>query len=182
MTFLPRRECENQNGIEDMKPRVGIDFGGVITRNRKLFLGEDTELIQSQGEEVAQPGVFEAIRDIVSFCDGHVWIVSKGGPYIRRMTNEWLERVDFFSRTGMARDRVRFCRERQEKEPICREMEITHFVDDRVHVMQILRYTVPHLYFFQDPANKRHCPPWATFVSNWTDFSELMIGDTRKIL
>jgi hypothetical protein len=160
-----------------MKPRVGIDFGGVITRNRKLFLGEDTELIKSQGEEVAQPGVFEAIRGIVSFCDGHVWIVSKGGPYIQRMTTEWLERVSFFSRTGMMRDHVRFCRERQEKESICRELEISHFIDDRVHVMQILRHTVPHLYFFGDQGSKRHCPPWAAFVSTWADFFEILAAD-----
>jgi hypothetical protein len=163
-----------------MTTRVGIDFGGVIIRNRKLSRDEDTYLAEPEGEEIAQPGVFETVRDIVKLCDGHVWIVSKGGHYIQRRTLSWLERVDFFKRTGLASDHIRFCRERQEKEKLCRELEISHFVDDRVHVMQILRHTVPYLYMFGEQGGKRFCPPWATYISAWADLSEIIAKHIQK--
>jgi hypothetical protein len=123
--------------------RVGIDFGGVIVRNRKLTRGEDTGLAGSDKVAIAQDGVFDAIREIISICEGRVWIVSKAGPRMQARTRAWLDTVDFFSRTGLDVEHVRFCLERQEKGTICRELGVTHFVDDHVHVMQILRHTVP---------------------------------------
>ncbi|MCE9556450.1 MAG: hypothetical protein K8T91_24135, partial [Planctomycetes bacterium] len=42
-------------------------------------------------------------------------------------------------------------------------------VDDRVHLMQILRHEVPHLFLFGDPSKSRHCPPWARYVSAWPE-------------
>ena len=150
-------------------PRVGIDYGGVIVRNRKLVRGEDTGLAGFHTPEAAQPGVFDAMREIISICDGHVWIVSKAGSRMQERTRAWLDTVDFFTRTGLDVDHVRFCFERQEKGAICRELGISHFVDDHVHVMQILRYSVPHLYFFREQGGERFCPPWATLVSDWTE-------------
>ena len=55
----------------------------------------------------------------------------------------WLQSVDFFSRTGLHKDPLRFCLQREDKASICRELEITHFIDDRVHLMQILRGVFP---------------------------------------
>jgi hypothetical protein len=98
------------------------------------------------------------------------------------LTAQWLECVDCFSRTGMARDHVRFGGERQDKESIRRNPEIGFFIDDREHVMPILRRTVPHLYFFQDESNKKHRPPWATDVSNRNDLYKMMIRDAGKLL
>ena len=152
--------------------RVGIDFGGVIVRNRKQIPREDTNLADSDQAEVAHDGVFEAIRGIVSFCDGHVWIISKAGPHMQKKTRAWLDAVDFFSRTDLDPDHVRFCLERQEKETLCRELKISHFVDDKVHVMQILRHTVPHLYLFGEHGGEGICPPWATFVFGWVRFTK----------
>lgn len=155
-----------QKKEEEMTARVGIDFGGVVVRNRKLVRGEDTGLAGFHKAEAAQAGVFEAFREIISICGGRVWIISKARPRMQARTQAWLDTVDFFSRTGLEADHVRFCLERQEKEAICRELEISHFIDDHVHVMQILRHTVPHLYFFREKDGERYCPPWATLVPN----------------
>jgi hypothetical protein len=86
---------------------------------------------------------------------------------MRSRSLAWLRAVGFFARTGLADDHVRFCLEREGKEAICRELGISHFVDDRIHVMQILRHAVPHLYLFGGEEEERACPPWATFVSDW---------------
>jgi hypothetical protein len=155
-------------------PRVGIDFGGVIVRNRKLVRGEDTGLADFHTPEAAEFGVFDAIREVVSICDGHVWIVSKAGSRMQERTRAWLCTVDFYSRTGLDVEHLRFCQEREEKGTICRELGISHFVDDHVHVMQILRHTVPHLYFFREHGGERFCPSWATLVSNWTEVVNLL--------
>jgi len=163
-----------------MWPRVGIDFGGVIVKHRKRIQGEDTGVAVFEDAELAQDGVFDAIREIVSMSGGLVWIVSKAGPQMQARTRAWLDSVEFFSRTGLDSEHVRFCAERQDKESICRELRITHFVDDRVHVMQILRYAVPHLYLFGEQGGERFCPPWATFVSAWGQVAGLVTSSLRE--
>ena len=95
--------------------RVGIDFGGVIVKHHK-HAREDTNLRDSDSAEIAQEGVFEAVREIVSVCSGCVWIVSKAGPKTQIRTIEWLHSVDFFCRTGLSPDHVHFCLERPDKE------------------------------------------------------------------
>ena len=89
-------------------------------------------------------------------------------------TRTWLDSTDFFSLTGLAPENVRFCLERQEKASICRDLNISHFVDDRIHIMQILRHTVPNLYLFGESGGEQYCPPWATFVSGWPQLVDLV--------
>ncbi len=48
----------------------------------------------------------------------------------------------------MCAEHVRFCRERPQKLPICAELGITHFIDDHMEIMDVLRPIVPHLYLF----------------------------------
>lgn len=157
-----------------MKTRVGIDFGGVIVRNLTRVAGEDTGLCGDQSRSIANNGVYEAIREIVSICRGSVWIVSKAGTRMQERTRVWLDEQGFFKRTDLNPEHVRFCLQRQEKERICRELKISHFIDDRIHVMQILRHTVPHLYLYGGPDKRMFCPPWATYVSAWEEVPGLL--------
>jgi hypothetical protein len=138
-----------------MNARIGIDFGGVIVRNLHEDTGEDTRLQSSSGSEAARDGAFVAIRHLCSACDGRVWIVSKAGPPMQERAQTWLQSVDFFSRTGLQPDHVRFCLQREDKATVCRDLEITHFIDDRVHIMQILRGVVPHLCLFGESGTER---------------------------
>jgi hypothetical protein len=73
---------------------------------------------------------------------------------------------------------LRFCAERTDKEPICRELGITHFVDDKVHVVQILRHAVTHLFLFGEPGGQKFCPPGGTFVTEWNGV-EAVTGEAR---
>ena len=152
-----------------MNARIGIDFGGVIVRNLHEDSGEDTSLQNSSGEQAARDGALDAIRLLCSACDGRVWIVSKAGPRMQERTLSWLQSVDFFSRTGLQPDHVRFCLQREDKGTICRDLKITHFIDDRLHIMQILRGVVPQLCLFGEPGAERLCPPWASFATNWPE-------------
>jgi hypothetical protein len=156
-------------------PRIGIDFGGVVVRTSR-HSAHDTDIDLSGGTDIAQEGVIEAVRGLVEVTDGCVWIVSKAGASTEAKTRGWLKSVGFFASTGMNAGNVRFCRTRPDKAPICRELGITHFIDDKIHVMQILRETVPHLFLFGDEVAETNCPPWATHVRRWSDVPAL-IGD-----
>jgi hypothetical protein len=69
----------------------------------------------------------------------------------------------------MQPDQVRFCLQGEDKASICRELGISHFIDDRVHIMQILRGVVPHLCLFGEPVAERFCLPWATVAPTWPE-------------
>lgn len=56
--------------------RLGIDFGGVIVKAYGRGQ-QDTALIGAEDAQVAQPGVFAAVKQLVDHCDGDLWIVSK---------------------------------------------------------------------------------------------------------
>jgi hypothetical protein len=159
-----------------MSMKVGLDFGGVIVKPRHGPKRQETRLEGREHIELAHEGVFDAVRDMVSYTSGAVWIVSKAGPRTQSITRDWLDAVDFYSRTGFSRDQLRFCLERSEKETICRAVGITHFVDDRLHVMQILRHCVPNLFLFGAEEARRFCPPWACFVTNWAELSKKIRG------
>lgn len=156
--------------------RIGLDFGGVVVVSKPRIPGEDTKLLATDGDEAAQPGMFDAVRTLVATAHGAVWIVSKAGPGMQERTLGWMDAVDFHTRTGLARDHVHFCRERSEKKPICSELGITHFVDDRIHIMQILRGSVPNLYLFGRLGEGHACPPWATPVVDWEQVIARIVG------
>jgi hypothetical protein len=155
------------------EPRIGIDLGGVVTKLLGSMAGEDTGTLawRTPGEaaELAIPGALAGVRELVELVDGRVWIVSKAGPVVQAKCREWFEAADFFGDTGMARAQVRFCLQRQDKAPICTALAITHFIDDRVHVMQILRAVVPHLFLFSESETDHHSAPWAIRTPTWPD-------------
>ena len=153
---------------------VGVDFGGVIATSCVDGPHTRTGVAHSSRPLIARDGVYEALSKVVAACAGNVWIVSKAGPGMQAKTLSWFEAEDFFSRSGMSANQVRFCPRREDKAQICRDLGITHFVDDRIHIMQILRNVVPHLYLFGEPGDEKQCPPWATFVQDWQQVAELL--------
>ncbi len=124
------------------------------------------------------PGVFEVLPRLVARFEGQVWIVSKCGERIQRRTLQWLDHHEFWTRTGIDRERVRFCRRRPEKADHCAELGITHFVDDRPDVHAALRGVVPHRYLFgpqREPA-----PDWVVATPTWPDVEREIIASTTE--
>ena len=163
------------------EPRLGVDFGGVIIPMLKRAGARgDTRFDQRFLSTPAQPGALGRVAMLVAKFEGRVWIVSKAGSKTEELTRTWLDRTGFLEATELLAEHVLFCREREEKEPICRELGITHFVDDRIHIMQILRDTVANLYLFgKHPGN---CGPrrWATLVANWDEAAEAIFGELAE--
>ncbi len=134
---------------------LGVDVGGVIID--RINDGTDTSFFSTNYlKTTAVPGAVTALRRLVQerFAE-KVFIVSKCGKNTEAKTIEWLHHNKFFEQTGISPNHVRFCRTREGKAPICQELGITHFVDDRLEVLSHLT-TVPHKFLFQGNPNEVH--------------------------
>lgn len=130
------------------QPRIGVDIGRVIINGD----GADTNFFGHDPVEAlrtpAVPGAFAAVGSLVEQFDGRVWLISKCGPKIQARSMAWLDHHGFWAQTGLARDQVRFCRERRDKAVHARKLALTHFVDDRYDVLTHLVGLVDRLYLF----------------------------------
>lgn len=152
--------------------KLGIDFGKVIispTVNGVAdtsFLGSS---LQAAMETPAAEGAFEAVKALVDCFQDQVWIVSKCGPSVEKKSRAWLDHWNFYGRTGVSRDNLRFCRKRPDKAPICRSLGINHFIDDRLDVLRPMQGDVKRLFLFGEQRASQRIPYWAEPVLNWAE-------------
>jgi hypothetical protein len=89
----------------------------------------------------------------------------------------------FFKETGIDSSHLRFCRQRSEKADRCAELDVTHFVDDRVDVLGYLVGTVAHLFLFGSRSGRQPevvgagLPETAIAVRDWRE-AERRIRET----
>src|SRR5688572_6952881 len=133
--------------------KLGVDIGGVLIDR----VNEDDQS-QTMGQGYARAaqveGAFEAVARLAEqrFRE-RIWLVSRCDGPRELVLMKWLGRISFFASTGIPSTQVRFCRERHEKAAICRELALTHFIDDRLEVLSHLVGIVPHLYLLQSRAS-----------------------------
>src|SRR5262245_58587561 len=151
--------------MENVMNRLGLDIGRVLITPSDG--GGDTSFFGASLDAALLtppfPGMFDVMPTLVSRFEGRVWLVSKAGRRIEERTRLWLEHHRFFARTGLTADNLRFCRDREGKEPICRELGLTHFVDDRLDVLGYLNGTVPARFWFG--GRPSHAPGGVTAVA-----------------
>jgi hypothetical protein len=157
-----------------MKKILGIDVGGVI-------MGDDTDkessiFSQNYLSAKANVGAFEAIKTLHGSYD-EVHIVSKCGHNVQRKTREWLLHNKFPEVTGFDMGRLHFCLERKDKAPICKELSITTFIDDRAEILHSMIRQVESLYLFnpkpKELAKYVHAASEFRTVKNWADLMSL---------
>ena len=132
--------------------KLGIDVGRVLISAEAEGTKGDTSFIGGTLEHaLATPpyeGMFEAVPELVKLFGGQVWLVSKARSRVQEKTLAWLLRHRFYERTGIPQGNVRFCIERHQKADHCRELGLTHFIDDRTDVLHHLEGIVPNLFLF----------------------------------
>ncbi len=147
-------------------PRLGIDIGRVLIHGD----GPDSSFLGSSDEAAmrapAMAGAFEAIAELVTTFERQVWLVSKCGPRIEARTRRWLAHQRFHDRTGLRVENVRFCRERRDKAPICAELDIDTFVDDRHDVLAAMAGVVVHRFLFGAVSSR---DPGVVPVPTWAE-------------
>nr|CTQ93952.1 hypothetical protein [Kibdelosporangium sp. MJ126-NF4] len=148
-----------------------MDFGRVINDGASHPGGDDTVFLTGSVEDamrtLAMPDAFDTLARLVEVFDGKVWIVSKAGERTQERTLQWMDHNGFWSATGIPRANVRFCRKRPEKAVHCRQLGVTHFIDDRRDVLGHLRGLVEHLYLFG--VQKAGPPEWVVATPTWLD-------------
>lgn len=131
--------------------KLGIDIGRVIIAPDAGDSADTSFIAGPLAAALATPpypGMFDALPQLVQLFSGQAWLVSKCGPSVQAKTLRWLEHHGFHERCGIAADNVRFCLQRPQKADHCRELGITHFIDDRSDVLQHLAGIVPRRYLF----------------------------------
>jgi len=165
---------------------LGIDFGGVICDR----VGADGKIVaEFDDEEVFKiepvAGVHDSIASLVSrkFGPKNTFLISSALRIKTEInTRRWLMFQHFYELTYLPQEHVLICRKRQEKAEICREVGITHFIDDRPQVLQTLIGVVPHLYWFQ-PRNQdlEEFPnlrqPFVTICYSWPHVVDAILAD-----
>jgi hypothetical protein len=169
-----------QTNSGDIEMRLGIDFGRVIMGpviNGKAdtsFLGNT---FKKAMETPPSANAFECIADLVEVFSAEAWIVSKCGQSVQNKTKAWLKHWDFYTATGFKKGNLRFCLERHKKSSICKQLRITHFIDDRLDVLQPMRGIVDNLYLFGEQTCE--IPDWVEHVADWQ--SAVVVIKPKKI-
>ncbi|RQO51606.1 hypothetical protein DBV14_16355 [Variovorax sp. KBW07] len=157
-------------------PRLGIDIGRVLIAAEGANGGDTAFIGGSMADALDTPpyeGMFDAVAPLVDRFEGRVWLVSKCGPSVQAKSRAWLLHHRFFERTGMAPANLRFCLQRPQKADHCRELGITHFIDDRSDVLGHLKGIVPNRYLF-GPQRKPVTEAGLVLLPAWKDAAALV--------
>jgi len=162
------------------QPVLGIDIGRVIIGAADPSGRADTSFLRGSDEAALSTppseGAFAAIAELTRAFAGRVWLVSKCGPRIQQLTRHWLQRQSFYEFTGVRQDRLRFCLKRPEKRDHCLAIGATHFIDDRLDVLEHLTGLVPRLYWFGHQIGAPHAPAWAQPARDWSEARTLILS------
>lgn len=111
-----------------MTEAFGTDIGGVLAGH----IGENLGGVGVPEIE----GAFETLGRLQrERFAGATFVVSMCGEQLEALSRKWLEQHDFFDRTGLAEDKLIYCRSHKDKARIARDHGLTHFVDDRLEVL-----------------------------------------------
>ena len=108
-----------------------------------------------------------------------LWRFSRAGcgsspprrPRVQALTENWLGRHDFPALRGTGIDHGLFCRQRTDKALRCGELGITHFVDDRVDVLEAMEGGVGHR-FLRSQAGGGQAPPGVWRAESWGEVED----------
>ncbi len=153
---------------------LGIDIGNVII-NHRLTDKDDKTLHEERYSTIpAAEDVFNVIKKLNDTkFNGNIFLISKCTPWAEEKILAWLRDNNFYAGTGVNPKNVFFCRERHEKDKICKDNNITYFIDDRLEVLSHMIETVSHLFLYQPDQAEideyRQFLPKVTRVESWAD-------------
>ena len=150
---------------------LGVDVGGVLVE-RSSPKADTSFFGQRPMDTPAVAGALDAVRSLVTRFEYRVHIVSRASTRTAGITRAWLATHGMLGGTGIPDSNVHFVARRPDKHDVCARMGITHFIDDRLEVLQHLD-TVEHRYLFTGALGEHdqppHVPSWATLVDSWDE-------------
>ncbi len=164
-----------------MQPEVlGIDLGMVLIGERDMSVGvNDPGFPEAYLAREEVDGAIDAVSRLArERFGGRVCIVSKRSVATRALAIRWLIRHSFWSRTGLGIDGLHFCLTRAGKAPVCEQLGVTHFVDNRLEVLSHLEsVTNRYLINAEDDEVERFADhlPLVTRVASWKEILDLLL-------
>jgi hypothetical protein len=144
--------------------RLGVDIGGPIMS--MLYGANPTDLFFSDRylEVPIVVGVLASLTRLRSRFGADIYLISTN---VRRRPQafEILEKHRILELVG--RDHVVMCDTDAAKAIACRDLGITHFVDDRIEVLELLA-SVTRRYFFTSEDAHRSLPSNIVRVASWS--------------
>ena len=156
---------------------LGVDIGNVIINHRLTDKSDTTLHEERYSTIVAAEGVFDAIKKLndEKFHE-NIFLISKCTEWAQEKILAWLEDNEFYSKTGVKKEKIFFCKERSEKDRICKDNNINYFVDDRLEVLSHMTETVPNLFLYQPKQEEvdafKEFLPKVTRVESWEEILE----------
>ena len=156
------------------KEALGVDIGNVVINHRLMDKSNSDDWKKEYLSSPPLEDVFESLDALNNgkFKDA-TFLVSKCKEEAEFLIKVWLDKHDFYNKTGIAKDKVFFCRERSDKDKICQENNIKYFIDDRLEVLGYMVGNVPNLYLFQPEEKEveefKQFLSKVTLVSGWLD-------------
>lgn len=141
-----------RNKTAPTQTRLGLDIGYVILAGTPtdLLLGTDGKKRNNFLAVRAVHGAMRGTRQLVErWFQADVWLVSRCSEKTAAKVRAWLEYHQFFRKTGIHREYLRFCLQDEEKTKIAQALRLTHFVDDRLVVLTTMYGKIPHLFLFR---------------------------------
>ncbi len=143
---------------------LGIDFGQTI------------ESKDASGKKVENSDALRVIKRCVEECK-KVYVVSKVNEYQRMEVIEWIYDNNFHEITGLPKENVIFCREREDKGPIAKKLGINLFIDDRPEVMVYMSKNVyPVLFKPSSEEVKKFNQQNVHQVNTWGEIENLIFN------
>ena len=125
---------------------IGVDFGGVVACRPEACAHHVTELDPSLVPPIS--GSEQALVELLRLFGGRVWLISKASKPTQDWTRRWLKTHGFFGLGRLQREQVVFVGQSREKRDECLIHGITHFVDDQLGNLDLLRGAVDWLCLF----------------------------------
>jgi NADH:ubiquinone oxidoreductase subunit len=164
------KNSENLNKTVEQCEILGIDLGGTIV-SKGLIYPDALRVIARLAKE--------------RFSD-RVYIVSRVSEEQEIRSRKFVLSAEFAEGTGIPIERVHYCRERHEKAPICKQIGVTHFIDDRPEVLAHMEGIVPFRMCFQgriaDAEEFKEKLTTMISVNSWTEIERLLLPPFRKEL
>lgn len=153
---------------------LGVDIGNVIINHRLTNKNDETLHEERYSTIPAAEDVYESLKKLNDEnFHGNIFLISKCTPWAEEKILAWLKDNDFYNKTGVRPENVFFCRERHEKDKICKDNNIKYFIDDRLEVLSHMVNTVPHLFLYQPNQAEideyRQFLPKVTVVESWKE-------------
>jgi hypothetical protein len=158
---------------------LGIDVGGVII-SREGDGGDTSFFSDNYLKTPASKDVLEVLSRIVPKFE-HTFIISKCGSKVQQKTLDWMSAQHFYHRTGISRQDFFFCKTRPEKAGIAQRLGVTHYVDDRMDILNSMIGIVPNLFLFNPLQRATVTQKSFHIVPSWAAFERLLeVIDKRK--